>query len=151
MGIAHITLDPDDYYGQLSDIMHGYGTNSLDVIPIYNKLLGNIFTDSEVISATDILGVDCNNLDILDKSQFPLLSDTLEQTLIYYHLRMKVEKELVEIFALRSDNNPMLNQIIQRAFGCADTHTNYEKMREYKVFSQVEKLYLMSLTTLKVI
>lgn len=72
--------------------MHGYGTNSLDVIPIYNKLLGNIFTDSEVISATDILGVDCNNLDILDKSQFPLLSDTLEQTLIYYHLRIKVEK-----------------------------------------------------------
>ena len=94
-GYAHITLDPDDYYGQLSDIMHGYGTNSLDVIPIYNKLFGNIFTDSEVISATDILGVVCDNLDILDKSQFPLLSDTLEQTLIYYHLRMKVEKELV--------------------------------------------------------
>ena len=90
-------------------------------------------------------------MDILEKSQFPLLSDTLEQTLIYYHLRMKVEKELVEIFALRSDNNSMLNQIIQRAFGCADTNTNYEKMREYKVFSQVEKLYLMSLTTLKVI
>ena len=45
----------------------------------------------------------------------------------------------------------MLNQIIQRAFGCADTHINYEKMREYKVFSQVEKHYLMSLTTLKVI
>lgn len=92
MGIAHITLDPDDYYGQLSDIMHGYGTNSLDVIPIHNKLFGNIFTDSEVISATDILGVDCNNLDIFDKSQFPLLSNTLEQTLIYYHLRIKVEK-----------------------------------------------------------
>lgn len=141
-GYAHISLDPNDYYGQLSDIMHGYGTNSLDVIPIYNELFGNVFTDSEVISVADILGVDCDNLDILDKSQFPLLSDTLEQTLIYYHLRMKVEKELVDIFTLRSDNNPMLNQIIQRAFRCAGTYPDYEKMREYKVFFTSRKTLL---------
>lgn len=141
-GYAHISLDLDDYYGRLSDVMHGYGTSSLDVIPIYNKLFGNLFTDSEVISVTDVLGIDCNNLDILDKSQFPLLSDTLEQTLIYYHLRMKVEKELVDIFTIRSDNNPMLNQIIQRAFNCATTHPNYEKMREYKVFFTSRKTLL---------
>ena len=141
-GYAHISLDLDDYYGQLSDIMHGYGSNSLDVIPIYNKLFGNIFTDSEVIGVADILGIDCNNLDILDKSQFPLLSDTLEQTLIYYHLRMKVEKELVDIFTIRSDNNPMLNQIIQRAFNCATTHPDYKKMREYKVFFTSRKTLL---------
>ena len=141
-GYAHISLDLDDYYGQLSDIMHGYGTSSLDVIPIYNKLFGNLFTDSEVISVADILGIDCNNLDILDKSQFPLLSDTLEQTLIYYHLRMKVEKELVDIFTIRSDNNPMLNQIIQRAFNCTTTHPDYEKMREYKVFFTSRKTLL---------
>ena len=36
----------------------------------------------------------------------------------------------------------MLNQIIQRAFGCADTHTNYEKMREYKVFFTSRKTLL---------
>lgn len=141
-GYAHISLDLDDYYGRLSDVMHGYGTSSLDVIPIYNKLFGNLFTDSEVINVTDVLGIDCNNLDILDKSQFPLLSDTLEQTLIYYHLRMKVERELVDIFTIRSDNNPMLNQIIQRAFNCTSTHPDYEKMREYKVFFTSRKTLL---------
>lgn len=141
-GYAHISLDPDDYYGQLSNIMHGYGTNSLDVVPIYNKLFGNIFSDLEVISVADILGVDCENLDILDKSQFPLLADTLEQTLIYYHLRMKVEKELVDIFGVRSDNNPMLNQIIQRAFNCVANSPDCEKMREYRVFFTSRKTLL---------
>ena len=33
-GYAHICLDPEDYYGLLSGIMHGYGTGSLDVVPI---------------------------------------------------------------------------------------------------------------------
>lgn len=141
-GYAHISLDVEDYYGQLSDIMHGYRTNSLDIIPIYNKLFGDLYTDSEIISVADILGIDCNNLDILDKSQFPLLSDTLEQTLIYYHLRMKVEKALVDIFQVRSDNDPMLNQIIQRAFRCAPDNPDYEKMREYKVFFTSRKTLL---------
>ena len=36
----------------------------------------------------------------------------------------------------------MLNQIIQRAFGCADIHTNHEKMREYKVFFTSRKTLL---------
>ena len=27
-GYAHISLDSDDRYGQLSGIMHGYGTNN---------------------------------------------------------------------------------------------------------------------------
>lgn len=141
-GYAHISLDPSNYYGQLSDIMHGYRTNSMDIIPVYNDLFGNVFTGSELIGVSDILGIDCNNLDIIDKSQFPLLSETLEQTLIYYYLRMKVEKELVDIFRIPSNRNPMLNQIIQRAFGCRPVHPDYEKMREYKVFFTSRKTLL---------
>lgn len=99
-GYAHISLDPNDRYGQLSNIMHGYGAGSLDVIPIYNSLFGNVFNGSEIISVSDILSINCNNLDILDETLFPLLADTLEQTLVYYHLRMKVEKELVMILFL---------------------------------------------------
>ena len=46
-GYAHISLDSDDRYGQLSGIMHGYGTNnSLDVLSVYNSLFGNIFAVS---------------------------------------------------------------------------------------------------------
>ena len=141
-GYAHISLDPDDYYGQLSNIMHGYGTGSLDVIPIYNSLFGNVFDGTEIISVTDILNIDCNNLNVLDKTYFPLLADTLEQTLVYYHLRMKVEKELVDIFNIHTDDMTMLNQIIQRAFRCRDTDPNYERMREFRVFFTSRKTLL---------
>lgn len=141
-GYAHINLDPNDYYGKLSGIMHGYGTSSLDVIPIYNSLFGETFDGTEVIGINDILDIDCNNLDILDKTHFSLLADTLEQTLIYYHLRMKVEKELVDIFALNTDKMPMLNQIIQRAFKCPETDPKYKQMRNFKVFFTSRKTLL---------
>lgn len=141
-GYAHINLDPNDYYGKLSGIMHGYGTSSLDVIPIYNSLFGETFDGTEIIGINDILEIDCNNLDILDKTHFSLLADTLEQTLIYYHLRMKVEKELVDIFALNTDKMPMLNQIIQRAFKCPETDPKYKQMRNFKVFFTSRKTLL---------
>ena len=142
-GYAHICLDPEDYYGALSTIMHGYGTDSLDVVPIYNKFFGDVFEGQEIIGVTDILEIDCSNLDILDKTCFPLLSDTLEQTLVYYHLRMKVEKELVDIFNLHPNDMTMLNQIIQQAFRCQDTtDPNYERMREFRVFFTSRKTLL---------
>lgn len=141
-GYAHICLDPNDYYGQLSNIMHGYGNGSLDVIPIYNSLFGNVFDGTEIISVTDILNINCNNLNILDKTCFPLLADTLEQTLIYYHLRMKVEKDLVDIFNIQTDDMTMLNQIIQRAFRCRTTDPNFERMREFRVFFTSRKTLL---------
>ncbi|MGN8799137.1 AAA family ATPase [Candidatus Merdisoma sp. HCP28S3_D10] len=141
-GYAHICLDPEDYYGKLSGIMHGYGTESLDIIPIYNKLFGNVFEGSEIIGVTDVLGIDCNNLDMLDRVRFPLLADTLEQTLVYYHLRMKVEKELVDIFNLHPNDMTMLNQIIQQAFRCQKTDLNYERMREFRVFFTSRKTLL---------
>lgn len=141
-GYAHISLDPEDYYGQLSNIMHGYGNGSLDVIPIYNSLFGNVFGGAEIISTTDILNINCDSLNILDKTYFPLLADTLEQTLVYYHLRMKVEKELVDIFNIQSNELTMLNQIIQRAFRCQTTDPHYERMREFRVFFTSRKTLL---------
>ena len=57
-GYAHINLDPTDRYGQLSAIMHGYGTESLDVIPIYNSLFGEVFEGTELISVADVLNID---------------------------------------------------------------------------------------------
>lgn len=141
-GYAHISLDPDNQYGQLSKIMHGYENESLDVIPIYNSLFGNVFNGLEVISVDDILNLDCSNLNIIDKTAYPLLSETLEQTLIYYHLRMIVEKNLVDIFSIRTDNKPMLNQIINRAFKCQESDMRYNKMREFRVFFTSRKTLL---------
>ena len=141
-GYAHICLDPEDYYGRLSNIMHGYGAQSLDVIPIYNELFGEVFSGPETIGVVDILKLDCSSLDIINKEHFPLLADTLEQTLIYYYLRMKVEKELVDIFNLDSKDGMMLNQIIQKAFKCDEANPNYEKMREFRVFFTSRKTLL---------
>ena len=47
---------------------------------------------------------------------------------------MKVEKELVDVFHLRTDDMMMLNQIIQKAFRCNENDPNFERMREYRVF-----------------
>lgn len=141
-GYAHISLDPDDDFGTLSNIMHGYGNGSIDVVPIYKKLFGYDFGGSEEISVQDILSIDCNNLDILDNTQFPLLSETLKQTLVYYHLRMKVEKELVETFGIATRDMDTLNQIIQRAFRCRETDPDFEQKRSYRVFFTSRKTLL---------
>ncbi len=141
-GYAHISFDPGDIYGTLSGIMHGYGTGSIDVIPIYKQLFGYDFADTENISVGDVLGVDCNTLDILDKNQLPLLSDTLEQSLIYYHLRMKVEKELVDAFNINVREMDMLNQIIQKAFFCKETDVDFEQKRNFRVYFTSRKTLL---------
>ena len=141
-GYAHISLDIDDDFGKLSDIMHGYGTGSVDVVPIYKKLFGYEFEGSEVISVADVLNINCNNLDIIDETRFPLLSETLKQTLIYYHLRMKVEKELVDAFRIPVRGMDTLNQIIQRAFRCRENDLNFEQKREFRVFFTSRKTLL---------
>lgn len=141
-GYVHISLDPDDYYGKLSTIMHGYNTESLDIIPIYNKLFGTVFEGEEIIGISDILEMDYQNLSILDEERFPLLADTLEQSLIYYHIRMKVEKELVDIFNIQIDGIMMLNDVIMKAFNCPDTDQDYEKIREFRVFFTSRKTLL---------
>lgn len=139
-GYAHISLDTDDDYGTLSNIMHGYSTGSVDVIPIYKKLFGYDFGGSETISAEDILNIDCDTIDILDDVQFPLLANTLKQSLVYYLLRMKVEKELVDAFGLITHEMDTLNQIIQKAF--PRYRDNNEINRNLRVFFTSRKTLL---------
>ena len=141
-GYAHISLDSDDYFGALSDIMHGYGTGSINVIPIYKKLFGYDFGGNEIISVDDILNVDCDNLDILDETEYPLLAETLKQSLIYYHLRMKVEKVLVDAFTLQTRDMDTLNQIIRRAFNCREDDPDLKKKRDLRVFFTSRKTLL---------
>ena len=141
-GYAHISRDPNDYFGLLSGIMHGYSAGSVDVVPIYKELFGYDFGGVEEISVSDILNIDCNNINILDETIFPLLSETLRQTLIYYHLRMKVENELVNTFHIVTHDMDTLNQIIQRAFRCRVTDADYEIKRKFRVFFTSRKTLL---------
>lgn len=139
-GYAHISLDEDDDYGKISNIMHGYETGSVDIVPIYKKLFGYDFGGTEVISVTDVLNIDCCSLDILDETLFPLLGNTLKQSLIYYHLRMKVEKDLVDAFNITTHEMDTLNQIIQRAF--PRNRDTDEQNRIFRVFFTSRKTLL---------
>lgn len=74
----------------------------------------------------------------MDTTKYPLLAETLKQTLIYYHLRMKVEKELVDIFdvSINFAKPPMLNQLILKTLRSNndDSDEEVERKRNYRVF-----------------
>jgi ABC-type hemin transport system ATPase subunit len=143
-GYAHISNGGEPIYTCLSGIMHGYENSSVDVTDCYEKLFGYRFSTIYNISVDDVLNLDCTAINILDNVQYPLLSETLRQTLIYYYLRMKVEKELVNIFNVPiSRNHPlMLNQIIRKALNYNPEDPDAESKRGYKVFFTSRKTLL---------
>ena len=141
-GYAHIMLDSDQYYSKLSNIMHGYnGEVKVDLIPIYNKLFGEVFAGEEVVAIDDLLRVDYQKIEILKEDKYPLLNKTLKQMLLYLSLRLKVEKELVEIFKIeikeKDKDSTTLHQIIEKAFPRSD-----KKMLQDKVFFTSRKTLL---------
>ena len=143
-GYAHIQLDNNDYYGLLSKVMHGYNSDTVDLVLIYKELFGYNFGGNENVSVSDIINLNCDSLDFFDNNKYPLLADTLNQTLIYYYLRMKVEKSLVNIFNIPIKQNTilLLNQIIQKAFNAKETDSDYEFKRECKIFFASRKTLL---------
>jgi len=136
-GYAHISKDGDKIYVQLSKLMHGYENTSIDISEVYYELFGYKFSEQE-ISVNDILALNCSTISILDTEKYPLLAETLKQTLVYYHLRMKVEKELVDIFKLQiNPSKPMmLNQLIQKTLrsDANEEIDEIERKRNYRVF-----------------
>jgi len=143
-GYAHIMCTEDDIYSSLSSIMHGYENGFVDVARVYQQLFGYSFGEDCVISVHDVLNLDCTNIRTVDPDKLPLLSETLKQTLIYYHLRMSVEKVLVQLYPTtrRENEEVMLGQIIQRAFRCDRTNTDYDRIIEHRVFFTSRKTLL---------
>ena len=145
-GYAHIMKDPDDYYGELSKLMHGYEEKSVDVAKIYRELFGYSVEDTEIVAVEDILNLSFTEINIIDDVKYPLLADTLKQTLIYYHIRMKVEHDLMKIFTIQYNENDilMLTNIIQKAFRTQAGTTKEEKnkMRDNRVFFTSRKTLL---------
>ena len=131
----------DDDYGTLSNVMHGYLRGSVDAASMYKKMFGYDFEISEMISVEDVLNLNCEEISILDANEYPLLSGTLKQTLIYYHLRMLVEKQLVDMFNLNVTDE-MLSQIIQKAFKCQSDDKDFEIKRRFRVFFTSRKTLL---------
>lgn len=145
-GYIHIMNDPEDLYGKLSRLMHGFENGSLDIADVYKKTFGYEVKTTEVISVSDILNVSVEELDIIDAEKYPLLSDTLKQTLIYFHTRMRVEYELVDIFNIPHPEGKilLLTDIIQKAFKpvVEATQEQKDKARNNRVFFTSRKTLL---------
>lgn len=145
-GYIHIMKNSEDLYGQLSRLMHGFENGSLDIADVYKKAFGYEVEATEVISVSDILNAPVTGLDIIDTDEYPLLADTLTQTLIYYHTRMKVEYELVNIFNIPHPEGQvlLLTDIIQKAFRPAAGATQEQKdeARNNRVFFTSRKTLL---------
>ena len=144
-GYAHITNDTDDNYTKLSVLMHGFEHTTVDVGNVYKTLFGFDFGEVN-ISVEDVLNQNCSSLRIINYNEYPLLADTLNQTLIYYHIRMKVEHDLVEIFNLPiiPGNVLLLTDIIRKAFTPPTRVTQEEKdeLRNNRVFFTSRKTLL---------
>jgi len=117
-GYANITNDKVTY-DTLTQLMHGYKTEKVDVAKIYINLFGNkdgILPAFYEISVADILSKTVDGVHILNPGQYPLLDKTLRHTFTYLFLRLLIEKKLVEKFNLDTNRHKLLGQIISAAY-----------------------------------
>lgn len=117
-GYAQIVGD-NESKNKLTQIMHGYNHEKVNITDVYNKLFDDEchISDSLEISAEDIIN-DLNLLEIniIDNEKYPLLNRTLKHSLTYLYIRLKVENVLVNRFSINTHKYDMLGPIIGQAF-----------------------------------
>ena len=117
-GYANIA-NKKDIFEALTQVMHGYKSESVDIAQAYIELFGNpdnLIPSNYAISVPDILLKSVDAVTIVDPSSFPLLNRTLKHSFQYLYLRLAVEKALVDKFYINTDQNSQLGQIISAAF-----------------------------------
>lgn len=112
---------------ELTQVMHGYKTSTVNIGKIYMELFGNekgeLVSDTGKIippecnvSVDDILSMTVDAKEIINNNEYPLLNHTLRHTFEYMFLRMVVEKKLVDKFSVDATKYNQLGQIIDQAF-----------------------------------
>jgi ABC-type Mn2+/Zn2+ transport system ATPase subunit len=104
---------------KLSQLMHGYKTEKIDVADIYTSLFGDgngIIPATYEITVDDILSKTVDAVHILDNAEYPLLDKTLRHSFTYLFLRLMVEKALVQKFNINTNEKKKLGQIISAAY-----------------------------------
>ena len=117
-GYANIA-NKRDIFESLTQVMHGYKTESVDIASAYITLFGNpnnIIPVSYTVSVPDIMLKSVDAISIVDTNTFPLLNRTLKHSFQYLYLRLAVEKALVDRFHVDTTRNTQLGQIITAAF-----------------------------------
>ena len=117
-GYANI-INKKDIFDKLTQVMHGYKTEEIDIAEIYHQLFS---TNSEYIptsykvSVANILDKNIDGKTIINKYEYPLLDRTLRHSFTYLFLRLIIEKKLVEKFNIEVSPTEQLGQIINKAY-----------------------------------
>lgn len=125
-GYAAIVNDIDSKE-KLTQLMHGYKTETIDIAKIYSNLFGdehgnlsndtnNIIPQKCEITVNDILNKTVDGKELVDKTKYPLLNRTLVHSFTYLFLRLLVEQRLVNKYNINTNNCTQLGQIISQAF-----------------------------------
>ncbi len=125
-GVAHITYGT--VYEGLTGLMHGYKTDLVDIKSYYHTLFGAeidaYYNDAFNCRASDIIETEISiDTEIIDKTSYPMLNQTLIHSLAYLQARLTVEKTLVEKYNINTDENEQLGKIIDAAFPRNNTDT----------------------------
>lgn len=113
----------------LTQVMHGYKTERVDIANAYSELFGahpDHLPASYEVTVSDILSKTVDGIHLLDTNKYPLLDRTLRHSFVYLFLRLMVEKNLVEKFGIDTTQNEQLGQIISAAYPDED---NVEQIR----------------------
>lgn len=123
----------------LTNLMHGYINKEIDISKIYFNLFGlKIYEEEIKVKVEDILSIDLNSLSILKEStEFKILKKTLNHSLIYLFLRLKVEETLVKKYSINTKKYDMLSQIIQESY-----KGNDEFKKKNRIFLNSKKTLL---------
>lgn len=106
----------------LTQLMHGYKTGTVDIAECYIKLFGNmnnIIPNNYKVDVDDILSKTADGKEIVNKDKYPLLNRTLVHSFTYLFLRLLIEKKLVLKYNIDTDSKSgakQLGQIISKAF-----------------------------------
>ena len=117
-GYANI-IDNETLTDRLTQVMHGYKNEKVDIAKAYIELFGNKdgkIPDTYKVSVPEILTKTVDGVNILDNTHYPLLDKTLRHSFTYLFLRLLVEKKLVEKFSIDTNQHKQLGQIINVAY-----------------------------------
>lgn len=127
-GYANIICNKE-LFDKLTQVMHGYKTERVDIAKAYTSLFGEHYQNLPIsyeVSVTDILSKTVDGVHLLDTAKYPLLDRTLRHSFVYLFLRLMVEKNLVEKFRIDTTHKKQLGEIISAAY---PDETNIEQIR----------------------
>ena len=126
-GYANI-INNTEWYDKLTQVMHGYKNESVDIAGAYAALFGiqENLPDTYEVSVPDILRMTVGGVSLIDTDNYPILNKTLQHSFTYLFLRLLVEQKLVNKFNIDTAQNEQLGKIISVAY----PHSNdIEQMR----------------------